>query len=104
MNTPRYNVGLIIIYVNLKTNKMETIKLSKEFINRCNEYGIEDIKSFVKMLVRHFVPVQKLSDAMKGSNEQCSFNLSQNELTVNDPFSLFESCDIYKTFEIEYHD
>ena len=83
---------------------METIKLSKEFINRCNECGIEDIKSFVKMLISHFVPVQKLSDAMKGSNEQCSFNLSQNELTVNDPFSLFESCDIYKTFEIEYHD
>jgi hypothetical protein len=81
---------------------MKTLILSKEFIQRCKDYDISDINAFVFMLIRHFVPVQKLSDAMKNSNDQCSFNLNENELQVNDPFNLFETCNIEKIFEIKF--
>lgn len=46
------------------------------------------------------MPVQQLSDAMKGTN-QCSFNLDldKNTLEVIDPFNLFD-CDVNK-FNLE---
>jgi hypothetical protein len=81
---------------------MKTLTLSKEFVKRCEDYEISNINAFVFMLTRHFVPVQKLSDAMKNSNDQCSFNLRTNELQVNDPFNLFKTCNIEKIFEIKF--
>jgi len=65
------------------------VKLSKNFVNRCEECGITDLDSFVKELISKFVPVQELSGAMKEST-QCSFNIERGVLTVIDPFNLFD--------------
>lgn len=79
---------------------MKTLNLSNQFVSELTNQGIEksEVKIFVEMLIRSFVPVQKISDAMKASS-QVSFNLCDNGIKIIDPFNI---CDTEKFHEVPY--
>jgi len=79
---------------------MKTLTLSQQFVSELTNQGIEksEVVKFVSMLIRSFVPVQKISDAMKASS-QVSFNLCDNGIKIIDPFNI---CDTEKFHEVPF--